>query len=96
VAGESCFGRFSIRRSGIQLSHDGRYQLASPSSAMADGTMIVRTSVASRKMATASPKPICCSMTRRPEAKPAKTTTMITAAPVMMRAVEVSPTATDS
>ena len=44
---------------GSQPSQRGRYQLRSPSSAIADGTRIERTIVASRRTATPRPKPIC-------------------------------------
>ncbi len=37
------------------------------------------------------PKPICWNMTSSPIAKPRNTATMISAAPVMIRAVEVIP-----
>ena len=47
--------------------------------------------VASISSATATPKPICWNITRSPRAKPANTATMISAAPVMMRAVEATP-----
>ena len=62
----------------------------------ADGTRIERTTVASRRMATPRPNPSCWMKTRLAEANPPKTATMIKAAPVMIRAVLCSPTATDS
>ena len=37
------------------------------------------------------PNPICWNITRSPVAKPAKTATMISAAPVISRAVDVMP-----
>ena len=46
--------------------------------------------VASISSATATPKPICWNMTRSPIAKPLKTATMISAAPVISRAVEAT------
>ena len=52
--------------------------------------------VASISSATATPKPICWNMTRSPIAKPTKTATMISAAPVISRAVEATPHATAS
>jgi hypothetical protein len=52
--------------------------------------------VASIRSATAIPKPICWNMTRSPIANPMKTATMISAAPVMIRAVEPIPKATAS
>ena len=58
---------------------------------MLDGTTIERIIVASRKTATARPKPISWSETSRPAANPANTATMITAAPVMIPAVVRSP-----
>ena len=85
-----------MRRSGSQPSQRGRYQLTLPSSAMLDGTSTERTIVASRKIATARPKPICCISTRLPAANAPNTATMISAAPVMIRAVACRPTATDS
>jgi hypothetical protein len=51
----------------------------------------VRTIVASTSSATATPKPICWKATSSPVAKPVKTTTMISAAPVISRAVELTP-----
>ena len=74
----------SIRRSGSHSSHFGRYQFQSPSKRITAGTRIVRTMVASSKIATASPNPTCCRNTSRPVLNPRKTTTMISAAPVMM------------
>jgi hypothetical protein len=44
--------------------------------------------VASINSAKATPNPISWNMTSPPAAKPAKTATMISAAPVMIRAVE--------
>ena len=52
--------------------------------------------VASIRSATAIPKPICWNMTRSPIAKPPKTATMISAAPVMSRAVDETPWTTAS
>ena len=63
---------------------------------MAEGTRIVRISVASSSTATASPKPICWNITSWPDAKPANTATMISAAPVMMPAVAPMPSVTAS
>ena len=79
---------------GSHSSQRGRYQFQSPSSFIADGTISVRTSVASSSTATARPKPICWNITRPPLAKPANTATMISAAPVMMPAVLPMPAAT--
>jgi hypothetical protein len=58
---------------------------------MAAGMITERTIVASTSRATATPKPICWKETSSPEAKPAKTTTMISAAPVIRRAVDPTP-----
>ena len=60
------------------------------------GRTIERMIVASSSSATATPKPICWNITSWPAAKPAKTTMMISAAPVMIRAVEETPVATAS
>ena len=76
---------------GSHSSQRGRYQFQSPSSSMAAGTMIVRTTVASMRTATARPKPICWNMTSSPLAMPPKTQTMMAAAPVMMPAVRPTP-----
>jgi hypothetical protein len=48
-------------------------------------------SVASISSAMAIPNPICWNITRSPAAKPEKTATMTSAAPVMLRAVEPIP-----
>ena len=76
---------------GSQVSQRGRYQLRSPSSPIAAGMMTKRTIVASTSNATATPNPICWKDTSWPVAKPAKTTMMISAAPVIRRAVEATP-----
>ncbi len=52
--------------------------------------------VASISNATATPKPICWNMIRSPRAKPENTATMMSAAPVMIRAVEPTPNVTAS
>ena len=57
-------------------------------------TILMR--VASKSSATATPKPICWNITSSPAAKPAKTTTMIRAAPVMIRPVAAMPCTTAS
>ncbi len=54
---------------------------------MLAGTSTMRMIVASRMTAIARPKPTCWKVTSSPEAMPAKTATMIRAAPVMMPAV---------
>ena len=65
--------------------------MRSPSSFMLAGTRTQRTIVASTRRATATPKPICWNITRSPAAKPPKTAMMISAAPVISRAVEPTP-----
>ena len=55
------------------------------------GTSTERTMVASSSTAAARPKPICWKLTRRPAAKPAKTATMMAAAPVIKAAVDRNP-----
>src|SRR5215213_7724515 len=86
----------SISSRGIQPSQLGRYQFQRPSSCIAAGTSTERTIVASISNATATPNPICWNITRSPCAKPRKTATMISAAPVMMCAVELIPHTTAS
>ena len=78
---------------GSHSSQEGRYQFQSPRSVIAAGTSTERTTVASIRRATAIPKPICWNITRSPIAKPTKTATMMSAAPVMRRAVEPIPNA---
>ncbi len=58
---------------------------------MAAGTMMVRTTVASMRTATARPKPICWNTTSSPVAIPPNTQTMMAAAPVMMLPVRPRP-----
>ena len=60
------------------------------------GRSTVRMSVASRKTATARPRPSSRMMTRRSVMNTAKTTTMIAAALVTVPAVTVMPRATAS
>ena len=55
---------------------------------MLAGTRTDRMIVASIRMATARPKPNCWNITSSPGAKPANTATMMSAAPVMMPAVD--------
>ncbi len=81
---------------GSHSSQAGRYQLRSPSSCIAAGTSTERTIVASTSSAIAIPKPICWNITSSPAAKPRKTATMISAAPVMIRPVEEMPKETAS
>ena len=63
---------------------------------MLAGRSTDRISVASISSEMATPKPICWNMTRSPRAKPTKTAMMISAAPVISRAVEATPYATAS
>src|SRR5215204_604495 len=77
--------------SGSQVSQEGRYQLRSPRSFIVAGTRTERTMVASISSATAMPKPICWNAIVSPIAKPQKTAMMMSAAPVMRRAVEPMP-----
>ena len=93
---ECASGSPSTCSSGSQFSHDGRYQFHLPSTVMLAGTTIIRMRVASISRATPTPKPICWNITRSPAAKPAKTATMISAAPVMMRPVTAMPCTTAS
>ena len=72
------------------------YQLRSPRSSIQAGMSTVRTRVASTRMATPRPNPICWNITSWPAAKPANTATMMSAAPVIRRAVDVMPYATAS
>src|SRR5660398_246831 len=81
---------------GSQSNQEGRYQLSPPRRAMLAGTITIRTMVASSKTAMASPKPTCWTITSRPAAKVEKMTTMISAAPVIIRPVFLNPMATDS
>src|SRR4051812_3150531 len=87
-AGAGCASTWTL---GSHVSQCGRYQLRSPSIPMIAGMMTRRTMVASSSSATATPKPICWKDTSWPVAKPAKTTMMISAAPVISRAVEATP-----
>ena len=93
----------------VPLERDSRSRSAAATRASAAGTSSSRRAAASRagsrtermivasiSSATATPKPICWNMTRSPMAKPTKTATMISAAPVMIRAVEPTPCATAS
>ena len=59
VMREPAPGAVSCSHFGNQRSRRGRYQLRSPSSFMAAGSSTARTSVASSRMATARPTPIC-------------------------------------
>src|SRR5581483_3119125 len=86
----------SISRCGSHLSQCGRYQFHAPKSCIAAGSSTVRMIVASIRSATAMPNPICWNMTRSPLAKPVKTATMMSAAPVINRAVVATACVTDS
>src|SRR5262245_10901165 len=86
----------STCRRGIHSSQLGRYQFHSPSSFIALGRSTDLMTVASMRSATATPKPICWNMIRSPRAKPENTATMISAALVMMRAVDATPNVTAS
>src|SRR5262249_16178403 len=76
---------------GSQASVRGRYQLQLPRRFIVLGRTAGRMMVASIRRAAATPKPICWNMISSPLAKPAKTATMISAAPVMILAVEATP-----
>jgi len=81
---------------GIHSSHFGMYQLRLPSRVSVAGTRTERTMVASTRTAMARPKPICWSMTMSPRANPPNTATIISAAPVISRPVELRPKDTAS
>ena len=81
------------RRAAAIRASAGGTSVRSPSSVITLGSTTERISVASRISATATPKPISWNCTRSPRAKPVKTTTMISAAPVMIRAVDATPAA---
>ena len=78
----------------MRSSHLGIHQLRSPSSCITAGTSTIRTSVASRKIAEASPMPNSLRKTSGAARKARKTTTMIAAAAVITRAVFARPSAT--
>ena len=77
------------------LEPAGQPQLPSPNSAIVAGTSSMRTMVASSRMATARPKPNILAMRSSSKTKLPKITTMIAAAPVITRAVEARPSATE-
>jgi hypothetical protein len=62
---------------------------------MKAGTKTIRISVASRKTATAKPKPMNCATITREKLKTPNTMIMIAAALVMTDAVAVSPSIVD-
>jgi hypothetical protein len=68
-----------------------RHQVRSPSRRIAAGLTTKRTIVASIRSATATSKPICWDETSSPAAKPAKPTMLVSAAPVISRAVDPTP-----
>ena len=72
----------------------GSHQFQRPKSAIKDGTSSARTIVASRKIATARPKPNSCSPSTRPAMNPENAATITIAAAVTMRPVRSSPSAT--
>src|SRR5579884_1979681 len=72
----------------------GSHQFQRPKNAIRLGTSSERTTVASTKIATASPSPNSCRPTMRPATKPENAAHMITAAAVMMRPVRSRPCAT--
>ena len=72
----------------------GRYQLRSPSSFIVAGSRTARTSVASIRIATASPTPICLNSVMLSVAKMLNTATITIAALVTTPAVDLMPWAT--
>jgi hypothetical protein len=72
----------------------GRYQFQSPSSFIVAGSRTARTMVASSSTATARPTPNILATTSGSSTKAAKTEIMISAALVMTRAVEPTPSTT--
>ena len=77
-------------------SQRGNHQAARPSRRSADGIAAMRTKVASRKMATAMPRPMTRSTRRSPSTNAAKMQIMMAAAEVMTRPVAARPLATAS
>src|SRR3954465_6014320 len=86
----------STSDSGIHRSQRGRYQFQSPSSFIVAGRSTPRMIVASMKMATARPTPICLVSMPLWRANSPKTATMMIAALVMVPAVVLMPWATAS
>jgi hypothetical protein len=84
----------SIRISGSHSSHFGSHQFVSPTIVISEGTRTERMIVASSATATARPNPNCCKASIEPVENAPKMTTMMRAAPVMMRPVLRRPTAT--
>ena len=81
---------------GSQPSFFGRYQFLSPSSFIAAGSRIARTSVASIRIATARPTPSCLKTIDESVAKTPNTATITIAALVTVLAVDLMPCATAS
>ena len=96
VTGPICGRGDSTSIRGSQWSQRGRYQLCSPSKLSVHGKTTERIMVASRRSATATPNPICWNMSSWPRANPENTTTMMSAAPVMILAVDATPPTTAS
>ena len=78
----------------MRSSQPGNHQLASPSSSIVDGTITMRISVASMKIALAKPMPNSLMMMLSPSTNDRKNVHMIAAAAVMTRAVADKPSAT--
>lgn len=78
----------------MRSSQRGSHQLAAPMRRMVAGTRIIRTTVASRKMAVASPRPSILTTGSVPSTNPTKTDTMMSAAEVITRAVDARPCTT--
>ena len=79
----------------MRSSQVGSHQFARPSRLIVAGTRIMRTSVASRSTATASPTPNILPMGSSPRTKAPNTLIMISAAEVMTLAVLDRPSTTD-
>ena len=86
----------SMVTSGSQRRNPGSHQFHSPSSRIVAGRSTLRTIVASRRTATASPNPSCLMMTSSRVTNTAKTVTMIAAALVIVPEVMAMPRATAS
>src|SRR6266542_2594528 len=87
VDGSSCSSR------GSHCSQPGRYQFRSPSSFIVAGRSTARTSVASIRIAAASPTPNCLKNSSERAAKIEKTATMTIAALATTPAVDLIPSA---
>ena len=84
----------AARRGSSRSSQAGVHQLRSPSRLIVAGTRTSRTTVASSRIATPSPKPSILIRVPDSVTKPRKTSTMIAAAAVMTPLVAASPRAT--